>query len=229
MTGWSDILTSALTLIDDVRWREDLQTSPALFYRAKSDYVRMAMPMLNRPPQLQYALENGMQTPSFGEASWISPPGGTFTPTDVSTGMIGYSLCSVTIRGADGMLTPYTGATYNAETGVVTFPEQTGGNVEYSIDFYTDGEFPDLTPTEMRLFALAVAIVWDEHFDRNWLNLQPKIKDASFETVNEATFSKQANERMRKNRAILSDELNKYEQDCAYRNRLKPPYSTTLI
>ena len=36
MTGWSDVITAAMTIIDDARWRDDLATSPAIFYRAKA-------------------------------------------------------------------------------------------------------------------------------------------------------------------------------------------------
>ena len=56
MTGWSDIITSAMTVIDDVRWREDLEASPAMFYRAKSEYVKLALAEMNRPPELYMKL-----------------------------------------------------------------------------------------------------------------------------------------------------------------------------
>lgn len=51
MTGWSDIIAgTAMTLINDVRWREELAADPAQFFRAKSQYVSLALPMLSRPP-----------------------------------------------------------------------------------------------------------------------------------------------------------------------------------
>lgn len=231
MTAWSDILAgSAMTLIDDVRWREELAANPAQFFRAKSQYVSLALPMLSRPPELLKYLQDGMVEPTWADAEWVSTEESTGGQTAVSTGLANFALFSCEAIAPDGQSAmPYHGATYDATTGIVTFPQQEAAGVRYAMDFYTDGQFQTLSPTQMRLFALAVAIVWDERFDRNWLNIQAKIHDASFDPPNEANYMKQANARKRENRAALDDALRKYEQDCAYATAMKNKDTRTVL
>ena len=218
-TGWSEIITEAASvLIDDIRWTKDASSIPVRFFRAKSDFVLAALPRLNRPPDLEYVLEGGMTQPQYDNYTWISTSESTTEAVTVATGKIGYELCTIALRSPDGIHeTPYTDFTYDPETGNVTFGVQPSSGLDYEIDFYTDGTFPPLTPTQMRLFALAVAVVWDERMDRTWLFLAQKIKDSSFETVNEGNYAEKISQRLLRNKQALSDELCKYEQDCAYR------------
>lgn len=220
-TTFGEIIVSAKLLIDDIRWQEELETSPARFFRAKSDYVLMAMPLLSRPPDLESYLTKDLTLPEYGNASWESTEESTTEETEVDTGLVGYDMVSVTLRSADGKdETPYADAEYDAETGVVVFPAQSAEGMRYEIDAYKDGSVQALDYTKMRLFSLAVAVVWDERFDRNWLNMQMKIKDSSFSTAAEGQYAEKINQRMLRNRALLSDELRKYEQDVYYKNRV---------
>jgi hypothetical protein len=119
--------------------------------------------------------------------------------------------------------TPVSGVTYDPETGTVVFPKQETVGLEYNVDFYTDGSFYyDLTEAQKRLLGLAVGVVWDERFSRNWLNLTMKVKDASFDTVNESNYMREVQNRLFMNRHLLNDELRKYEQDVAYKNTVTP-------
>lgn len=222
-TGWSEIITEAAgVLIDDIRWTKDAANIPARFFRAKSDFVLAALPRLNRPPDLEYVLERGMTQPRYDNYTWISTAESTTEAVTVQTGMVGYELCTVALRAPNGITeTPYTDFTYDPTTGDVTFGIQTNAGLDYELDFYTDGTFPPLTPTQMRLFSLAVAVVWDERMDRTWLYLAQKIKDSSFETVNEGNYAEKVSQRLLRNKQALSDELCKYEQDCAYRARFE--------
>ena len=118
---------------------------------------------------------------------------------------------------SDGYATPYTDFTYNSETGYITFGVQPEEGIIYDADFYTDGYFnADLTPAQIRLFALAISVVWNERFENDWLNIQPKVKDNSFKTANEPGFISKVTERQLQYRQRFSDELRKYEQDVAY-------------
>jgi len=223
MTGWSEVISAAKLLIDDVRWQRELETSAARFFRAKSDFVRMALPRINRPPGLLHYIQSGMEEPEYGSYSWESTQESTESATAIATGMYNYGLCTAALRSADGLYeTPYTDFTYDAVSGVVVFPIQPSAGLQYEIDFYNDGEFPDLSEAQMRLFAKAVAVVWDERFERNWLNMQPKIHDSSFSTVNEANYQEKASLRLQRSVQAFEDELRKYEQDCAYRSRFSP-------
>ena len=231
-TSWSDILTAALTVINDIRWRKQLATNAAEFYRAKSAYVTMALPLLCRPPELLQHMQSGLVEPEYASMEWrVSENDTTGEKVEISTGLVGFELMSASMLLPDGTgAIAYPNATYDAGSGKITFPPQDASGVVYSIDFYTDGQFQDLTLTQKRLLALAVAVVWDEHFDRDWLNRTPKIHDASFETVNEANYTDKSSKSRSESRAIFEDELRKYEQNCAYVATMpKAPPRVTLI
>lgn len=217
-TGWSEVINAAMQALDDERWREQLTVSPAQFYRAKSDSVLFALPLLNSPPELLDYLEKDMVQPEYDDFSWTSTEESLSGETAVDTGLLGFELMSCIVYGEDGTsVAPYSGASYDGETGIVTFPQQASAGVHYELDFYTDGTFSDLTLSQKRLFGLAVCVAWDEDFSRNWLNLQMKVKDSSFNTVNEANYMDKLSLRLRENRQSFNDELHKYEQLCAYK------------
>ena len=147
--------------------------------------------------------------------------------TTVETTMTGYDLFSCSLREVDesGVVTstPVSGVTYDPDTGTIVFPQQETVGLEYNVDFYTDGSFYyDLTEAQKRLLGLAVGVVWDERFSRNWLNITQKIKDSSFDTVNESNYMREVQNRLFMNRHLLNDELRKYEQDVAYKNTVTP-------
>jgi hypothetical protein len=223
MTTWAEIDAAAMVLIDDIRIQEQLEISPALYYRRMSLFVTNAMPLLSRPPELLTYLVNGMQAPSYGEFQWTSTAESTTQDTVVTTGMVGYDLCSCIMVQLlnDGRVlqTPYA-VTYDAETGEVTFPQQSAEGIVYELDFYTDGEFQTLSPTQLRLFALAVSVVWDERFINGWLQRTPKINDSSFATVNEANWTEKESQAHRRKNQDFFDELKAYEQLCAYTTRV---------
>ena len=79
----------------------------------------------------------------------------------------------------------------------------------------------------MRLFALAVAVVWDERFSRNWLNMTSKIHDDSFKTVNESNYVQAITKRLHDNRIAFDHEMRAYEQLCAYSGVFKNTYNRT--
>lgn len=223
-TSWIEVISnSAMLFIDDVRLQDDVAVNPAQFFRRMTLYMNAAIPLLARPPELQTYLLNGMEAPAYDDFSWVSTTASTGAETVVETGITGFSLFSCVIRQVDAAenvtLIPYTDATYDPETGNVTFGVQSAAGIEYSLDFYNDGSFSaDLTQTQKRLLGLAIACAWDERFSRNWLNMQMKIHDSSFETVNESNYIQTVTSRLKTNRAMLNDELWKYEQDYAYRN-----------
>ena len=219
-TGWSEIVGSALTVIDDERLNEQLTISPAMFYRRMSSYVGFAVSMLNRPPEMLEMLKRSRADPVYDDAIWISTDASVAEETVVNTGKTGYQLFSAVIRlnspkgGAD--FAPYAAAVYDPLTGDVTFPKQQKAGVEYILDFYNDGSFDDLSASQLRLFGMAIAVVWDERFERTWLNITPKVHDSTFDTVNEGNYMEKGSQRLQRNVAAFHDALRHYEQDCAY-------------
>lgn len=235
-TGFSDIITAALVIIDDTRWRRDLDVNPAAFYRAKIDWIEEALAKLNRPPELGEYLESTMQAPAFADAEWTSTAESTSGQAAVHTGKTGFELCCVCAYDGTGTKqTPYTDFTYDPLTGDVIFGVQTAAGIRYTIDFYTDGSFGpqngNLTVRQKELFAYAVAIVWDTRMDRNWLNLQAKVHDSSFNTPSEGPYAREINQRLMRNTQLFNDKCSKYEQDCAYRTRFRRggPQTTVLV
>lgn len=224
MTALAEIINESLLYIDDVRLQEQLATNPALFYRTMSSYVTAAMPMLSSPPELYCYVSKEYADPQFDSYEWVSTEESLTQVTVVQTGKVGYELCSVVAVSPDKTsVTAYEAAEYDSETGGVTFPIQSETGVSYEIDFYTDGSVMDLSHYKLRLFALAVAVVWDERFERTWLQLAQKVHDSSFTTVNEANYMRAGTDRLIKTRQAFEDELHKYEQINAYKN-VKAPY-----
>lgn len=230
MTAIADIITQAMVYIDDIRLQEQLAVNPALFYRRMSDYINAAMPLLSSPPQLFDYVNEQYTAPEYGDKYWTSTEASMTEETVISTDYIGYDLCSVVSIDAENNATAYPDATYNSETGEVTFPQQVAEGINYEIDFYKDGETADLTPTMVRLFALAIAIVWDERFSNAWLSITQKIKDSSFQTVNESTYMDKLTNRQKENRQRFQDEMRKYEQNSAYKTVVSPyRHKVTLV
>ena len=234
-TTWAEIICNyAMPVIDDVRLSDQMGENPALFFRRMALYMDLAIPMVSRPPELDTYLNYELQKPDYADTLWVSTEESLSGPTVLNTGITGYELFSCSLRETDesGVITstPVAGVTYDPETGGVTFPQQTAVGLEYNVDFYNDGSFYyDLTDAQKRILGLSVAIVWDERFSRNWLNITQKIHDGSFSTVNESNYMREAQNRLFMNRHLLNDELRKYEQDVAYKNTLPPRPGTRFV
>lgn len=227
-TPWTEIICNyAMPVMDDVRLIDQMGENPALFFRRMALYMDLAIPMVSRPPELDSYLNYELVKPVYDDMIWRSTSESLEGETTVETTMTGYDLFSCSLREVDesGVVTstPVSGVTYDPETGTIVFPKQETVGLEYNVDFYTDGSFYyDLTEAQKRLLGLAVGVVWDERFSRNWLNLTMKVKDASFDTVNESNYMREVQNRLFMNRHLLNDELRKYEQDVAYKNTVTP-------
>ena len=227
-TPWTEIICNyAMPVMDDVRLIDQMGENPALFFRRMALYMDLAIPMVSRPPELDSYLKYELVKPVYDDMIWRSTSESLEGETTVETTMTGYDLFSCSLREVDesGVVTstPVSGVTYDPETGTVVFPQQETVGLEYNVDFYTDGSFYyDLTEAQKRILGLAVGVVWDERFSRNWLNLTMKVKDASFDTVNESNYMREVQNRLFMNRHLLNDELRKYEQDVAYKNTVTP-------
>ncbi len=234
-TAWAEIVCNyAMPVMDDVRLTDQMGENPALFFRRMALYMTLAIPMISRPPELDAYLNHELVKPEYDDAIWVSTEESLSGETVVETGKTGYELFSCSLRESDesGVITstPVQGVAYDPETGEVTFPVQKSAGLEYNIDFYNDGSFfHDLTEAQKRLLGLAVGVVWDERFSRNWLNISMKVKDSSFSTVNESNYMREVQNRLYMNRHLLNDELRRYEQDVAYRNALPVKAGVRLV
>lgn len=218
-TTWAEIDAAAMVRIDDIRLTEQMEISPALYYRRMSLFVQAAMPMLSRPPELLTYLTRSVVQPEYTDYEWVSTENSMSGDTVVATGAIGYDICSCVINEllTDGRVlqTPYA-VTYDAETGNVTFPQQSAAGIVYQLDFYKDGSFAVLSDIQIQLFASAIALVWDERFVTDWLSRTPKINDSSFATVNEANYTEKTSQAHLRREQSFHEQLKHYEQLCSY-------------
>lgn len=229
MTAWTEIYAAAMVYINDVRLAEQLSLSPALYNRRMSLFVSRALPKLCKPPELLTYLTDGMTAPMYSAYEYEAT-GGEVT---ISTGEEGYDMASVIIveRLQDGrtLETPVA-ATYTPETGDIALDTPAVEGDLYQIDFYKDGEFPTLSEKQLDLFALAVAYVWEQRNDNNWLERTPKIHDSSFETVNEANYTEKTSQAFHRDKVDFFDALSNYEQLCAYNTIVsKTPTKAVLV
>lgn len=222
-TKWAEIISDyAMLIINDIRLQDEAAENPAEFMRKMSIYTSYGMSLLEEPPELLPYLEAGLTEPDYDDFYWTSTDESVSqTETVVHTGLIGYSLFSCGIRSVDAAqnvhYVPYTLASYDAETGDVTFPQQSESGVEYQLDFYIDGEFAsELSRSIKKLLGKAVAVGWDERFTNTWINKQPKIHDKSFDVGNESNYIRASSESHGKMYAELCEAMNKYSQNCAY-------------
>lgn len=228
MTGWTEIICEyAMLFIDDDRMTEKLKNDPARFFREMSLYMNSAISRFNRPPEIIPWLKLGTN-PKYDSFLWTAGEDGAAT---VSTGLTGYELCSIVLRGADryGNITetPFPGS-YDPETGVVTLAEVTGGAI-FDMDLYTDGYFAnDLTAEMKRILGLCVQSVWEQRFTSSWLPREAKVNDRSFTAPNEANWTRAQEEKRRSLEAALNEELRNYEQNCAYMTTVVGRRSTFL-
>lgn len=226
-TKWSEIISEhAMVDINDVRLVELAQENPARFFRKMALYMKNGIPVFDRPPEIKQWLERDMVLPTWDEAAWTADEESTMEPTAVQTGKTGYDVFSCVrlewLDSGEAVETPYRGASYDAETGIVTFEAQDAAGVEYAMDFYRDGEFAEeLTATQKRILGLCVASTWDEHFFRDWLADVAKAHDRSYEAPNESQYMEKSVKKKMANRSLLNEELRKYEQDCAYYNAFR--------
>lgn len=229
-TMWSEIIMNYGNLfVDDVRNQESYNTNPAAFLNESAYYLVASIPRFNKPAEIQSYL--GTQSPyQFGEYIWVVPTPvnpvegetTTTTPTVVNTMLPGYSLCSVVIRATDQFGNPvdtsYLYASYDAQTGEVTFPAGLVFGTEFVIDLYLDGYFINPVSQEMkRILGLCFQEAWENRFTGNWLARAAKPTDRSFSPPNEANWTRAQEEKRRSLTASLNEELNRYEQNCAYR------------
>lgn len=241
-TKWSDIILNYGNLFtDDARSQEAYDINPAAFLNTASYYLQAAIPRFNRPTEIVSYL--AQRTPSFfSEMQWavpaeILPPGEPQKPTTEPTAIQakpGYELCSVVIRGIDKfgnpVDTPYSGETYDPQTGTVTFPAGLIPGTEFVIDLYRDGVFlKPLTDDMKRILGLCFNLVWEYRFTGNWLARAAKVSDKSYSPPNEANWTRAQEEKRRSEEDTLNQEIRRYEQACNYRGTVNFNPSVTLI
>ena len=222
-TSWASVITDdALLLINDLRLNGELAENPALFFRKMAFYMKSAIPRFNRPPEITGWLT--YTEPGYNAMVYTVEDEQTEDFT-IPSGLTGYELMSAGVMTEDvygnPVYTPFSGATYDLETGEITvtasFEEPVAAGTVLSFDFYTDGTFDhDLTDGQRRILALCLQYVWEQAFADDWLNRAPRAKDRSFDAGNVSSQTRANTERLNAIKRTLDDEMTGYAQSCEY-------------
>ena len=72
-TSWSEIISDhAMVFIDDVRLTDQAAESPVRFLRRMSLYMKNAIPVFTRPPEMVDYLKEGLPEPAYVASAWVS-------------------------------------------------------------------------------------------------------------------------------------------------------------
>lgn len=233
MTEYSEIICDYFMVQqDDVRLQDELEDNPAKFFRKMALYMKNAIPLFNRPPDIRAWLKHTeADFDDYSEETTSILNDGDV----IETGKTGYTLCSAGVLEEDDLgqlkYTPIE-VEYDAESGDVTLLEVVGSGVELQFDFYTDGYFEhDLTEEMKNILGMCLQYVWEKRFAGDFLYRTPKIRDKSFDTGNEANWTTKETERLRTVYGQLNSAMIAFEQALsanetipnAFRHRMPAP------
>lgn len=215
-TTFSEIITNfAMQGNKDLNWQSELSVSPARFFRAKSATVINAIPRFSRPPEMASWLT--FSVPLYDDMTYVADKNAE-AGTVIETNMKGYELCSVVSINSDGTATPIP-SEYDDETGNVTLSVPLTAGQTLDIDVYSDGVFDhELTLEQKRILGLCIVTDWFYRFTNDWLNMQPKIKDRTFDVGSESAQMTANVAKYKEMTQTLNDALLRYEMNVAHRN-----------
>ena len=224
-TTFIDVICNhAMVEIADLRLENDMNISPARFFRKMALYTIQAIPRFNRPPEAREWLK--FTAPVYDDYDYAVPNDYVSGDLAIETGMKGYDIISAIkiVPNGTGVydFIPVVGITYDAETGVVVIPDgSVSADDNIAIDFYTDGYFDRELGFDMKdILGLLIQYVWECRFANDFLLQQPKIKDRSFDVGNEANHMRASTERMKYLSERNNQRLKSFEQSVAYRNTI---------
>ena len=222
-TTFIDVICNhAMVEIADLRLENDMNISPARFFRKMALYMIQAIPRFNRPPEARGWLK--FTAPVYDDYDYTVSGDYSSGDLTIETGMKGYDVVSAIKIQPNGTgvydFIPIPGMTYDAETGDVVIPDgSVSANDNIAIDFYTDGYFDRELGYDMKdILGMLIQYVWECRFANNFLLQQPKIKDRSFDVGNEANHMRASTERMKYLSERINQRLKSFEQNVVYRN-----------
>ena len=208
--------------IDDENLIE-LKTADAPLYSYKMyGYLRMAIPFITLPAELQSYLIDDFTEPMFNSAvSTVTEDKTTNFIVPLGEDYARYEIACCRIKQVDyfGNVTyvpveiQYIDAIGSV---VVTATEENpipAGSV-LTFDFYKDGAFAhNLTPEVMSIIATAFELAWNIRFSENWLDRKPKIDDKSFSTQNIANKQNSDTARIEEIKRRLAGQMRRFEKN----------------
>ena len=124
-TTFIDVICNhAMVEIADLRLENDMNISPARFFRKMALYMIQAIPRFNRPPEAREWLK--FTAPVYDDYDYTVPGDYSSGDLTIETGMTGFDMASVIKIQPNGTGTydfiSIPVAQYNAETGDVVVP-----------------------------------------------------------------------------------------------------------
>lgn len=216
-TTWEQIETQAMTYIkNDLSLDWDMANRLAVYYNRMAGYMKAAIPLFNRPPEMMLKLRDYTE-PLFDDLAYTIPNVSTF-PLTVETDMVGYDICNCGAITEDeyGNIAyqPIEVTSYDPDTGNVVIPKVSYRELQF--DFYKSGTFSaDLNGTEINILAFAIYDVWEHRFDNDALERKSKVRDSSFTTISEASQTTAATLRQKEVDAQLFSMMRAYQENLA--------------
>ncbi len=218
--------------VDDINLQTLAEEDTPLYARRIWGYFRPAINLFNLPAKMPLYLlgtpENPKLTePIYGSTQYTVEEDKTadFTLKLGDSGK-GYELFCCRIRTFDDfgnvIMLPTSVASYDSETGIVTFTASAENPIPkgtiFDIDFYTDGYFAEtLSPEIMNILGMCFQVVWQTRFMNDWLSNVSKVEDKSFYEQNRANKIKADNERFQLLQTNLAQAMRRFEQNLAQR------------
>jgi len=233
MTPILKVITEYCSIyVDDINLQTLAEEDTPLYARRIWGYFRPAINLFNLPAKMPLYLmgtpENPKLTdPIYGSTQYQVTEDKTepFTLELGESGK-GYELFCCRIQTFDDFenieMKPTNIASYDSETGVVTFTASVENPVPkgtiFDMDFYTDGFFTEtLSPEIMNILGMCFQVVWQTRFMNDWLSNVSKVEDKSFFEQNRANKIKADNERFQLLQTNLAQAMRRFEQNLAQR------------
>ena len=225
MTPVLKVLTEYCSIyVDDINLSDLASDDPALYGRRMWEYLRVAIPLFQIPPEMQEYLLGTETNPKLTVPTYDSTTitlSGDSDSVDLGADYKGYDICSCRVRSVnragDVILTPIE-SSYDAETAIVTFSTTIAGGTVLDFDLYTDGKFiEDLTPSIMNILGICFQCVWQDRFNTDWLSIVSKVDDKSFSEQNRANKMRADTERLNQVRRKLAEEMRRFSQNLYYK------------
>ena len=219
-TSWEQIETRAMVYIKkDLALDWDMAKRLPVYYNRMAGYMRAAIPLFNRPPDMLSKLKR-YTAPLFDEF-YFKAEKDIPAPAKIQTGKTGFDICSAGISGTDDYgrpaYIPLTVTGYDKETGEVTVEEGLTQGQTAELDFYRSGSFEaTLNDTEESILAFCIYDVWEHRFDNDALERTSKIRDSSFSTISEASQTDAGTRRQREVDSQLFAMMRAYERNIEY-------------
>lgn len=218
--------------VDDINLQALAEEDTPLYARRIWGYFRPAINLFNLPAKMPLYLSGTPENPKLTEPIYGSTQ---YTITEDKTADFtlelgdsgkGYELFCCRIRTFDDfgnvIMLPTSVASYDSETGIVTFTANAENPILkgtiFDMDFYTDGCFAEtLSPEIMNILGMCFQVVWQTRFMNDWLSNVSKVEDKSFFEQNRANKIKADNERFQLLQTNLAQAMRRFEQNLAQR------------